>query len=217
MLMLLLKGLNRIGESVLLLHSGKNILTVKQVPRRGNDSRALVMLAKKLYALGNLLVLCALCMREYDSRSVLDLVVIELTEVLHIHFALINVGNCGKAVEDCSVLLGGFGGADNVGELTYARGLDNNSVGGILLKHLYKRLRKIADKRAADTAGVHLGDLNAGIGKEAAVNTDLTELVLNKNDLLACVGLFNKLLNKRGLARAEEAGKYIYLCHYFSP
>jgi hypothetical protein len=163
------------------------------------------MLTEERYALGDLLVLCGLGMGENDGGSVGDLIVIELAKVLHIHLALINVCNGGEAVEGCAVLLGGLCRANNVGKLADARGLDNNSVGIILLENLYKCLGEITNKRAADTTRVHLGNLNACIGKEAAVNTDLAKLVLNKHNLLGSVCLFNQLLNQRGLTRTEEA------------
>ena len=204
-LMLLLKCLYSVLEGVLMLHSGENILAVKRVPGGGDDDRALVMLTKERYALGDFFIPCSLRMRENDSRSIGDLIVIELAKVLHIHLALIYVGNGGKAVESRAVVLCGLSGSDNVGKLANARGLDNNSVGVILLDNLNESLGEIANQRAADTARVHLGDLNARIGKETAVNTDLAKLVLDKNHLFARVGLFNKLLNQRGLTSAEEA------------
>ena len=120
-----------------MLHSGKNFLTVKAIPGSCNYNGTLVVLAKKLNTLGGLLLACGLCMRKHDSRCVSNLVVIELTEVLHIHFALLNVGNGGKAVKLSALLLCSFCRADDVRKLANTRGLDNNSVGLVLLKHLY--------------------------------------------------------------------------------
>ena len=204
-LMLFLKCLYSVLKGVLMLHSGENILAVKRVPGGSDDYRALVMLTKERYALGDFFIPCSLRMRENDSRSIGDLIVIELAKVLHIHLALIYVGNGGKAIESRAVLLCCLSGSDNVGKLANARGLDNNSVGVILLDNLNESLGEIANQRAADAARVHLGNFNARIGKETAVNTDLAKLVLDKNHLFARVGLFNKLLNQRGLTSAEKA------------
>ena len=197
-----------------MLHSGKNFLTVKAIPGSCNYNGTLVVLAKKLNTLGGLLLACGLCMRKHDSRCVSDLIVIKLTEVLHIHLALLNVGNGCKAVKDRTVLLCTLSSADNIRKLTNARGLDNNSVGVVFLKHLNKSLGKITYKRATDTARVHLGDLNARVGKEATVNTDLAKLILDENYLLACICFLYQLLNQCGFARTEEAGKYINFCHF---
>ena len=213
MVVLFLKSLYRILNGVLMLHSKENVLTVKEIPGSCHDNGLSIVLTKETYALGNLLILGILCMREDNGGSVTNLVVIELAKVLHIHLALINVGNGGEAVKNCTVILGSLCRTDNVRELTNARWLDDDSIGVILLKNLNKRLRKIANKRATDTAGIHLGNLNTRIGKESAVNTDLAELVLNENNLLTCICLFNQFLDKRGFTCAKEAGKYINLCH----
>ena len=214
-LMLILKCLYRVSKGVSSLHSGENILAIKSVPGGSHDNGGLVMLAEKSNALGNLLIPCRLGVGENDAGGVCYLIVIELAEVLHIHFALVNVGNGGKAIEGCTVLLGGLRRTDNVGQLADARGLDNNSVGVVFLKHLYKCLREIAHQRAADTARVHLSDLNARIGEKSAVNTYLAKLVLNKDDTLTCVRLLDQLLDQRGLTRTEKAGEYINFRHFF--
>ena len=67
--------------------------------------------------------------------------------------------------------------------------------------------------RAADAAGVQLIDLDAGLLQEAAVDADLTELVLDQNDLLAGKGLLDEFFDQSGLAGAQEAGKNINFGH----
>ena len=140
MLVLLLERLYSILKSVLMLHCGKDLLAVKAVPRCCDKNCALVMLTKKLYALSGLLLACRLGMRKHDRRCIGNLVVIELAKVLHIHLALLNVGNGGKAIKHSAVLLCSLCRANNVRKLANARGLDNNSVGIIFLKHLNKCL-----------------------------------------------------------------------------
>ena len=171
------------------------------------------MLSDELNGLFCLISLSDVGVRKNDAGSVGNLVVIELTKVLHIHLALVDVGNGSEAVE-CSVLgLYGLYRLDNIGKLTNATGLNNNSVGVEFIKHLCKRLREITYERATDTAGVHLGNLNACILEEATVNADFTELVLDKHELFACVSFLNKLLYKSSLAGSEEAGENIYFRH----
>ena len=146
MLVLFLECLYCILKSVLMLHCRKDLLTVKTIPRGCDKNCVLVMLTKKLYAFGGLLLACRLGMRKHDCRRISDLVVIELAKVLHIHLALLNVGNGCKAIKHCTVLLCSLCCANNVRKLTNTRGLDNNSVGLEFVKHLYKCLRKIAYK-----------------------------------------------------------------------
>ena len=184
-LMLFLKRLNGILKGILMLHSLKNILAIKGIPRSCYDYRILIMLAKERNALGDLLISRSLGVGENDAGCIGDLVIIKFAKVLHIHLALIYISNGCKAVKTCIVLLCGLCRADNVRELTNTRGLDNDSIGIILLKHLNKRLGKVAHKRATDTTGVHLGYLDAGIGEKTAVYTDLAKLVFNKYNLLS--------------------------------
>ena len=214
MLMLLLELCKCALEGVLLLHSGEDILAVELVPRSGNDGSGRVVLSDELDCRLNLLCLGKVGVGEDDGGCVGDLVVIELAKVLHIHLTLVNVGNGGEAIELGVGGLNRLNSLDNVGELTYSAGLNDNSIGVELVKHLDKRLGKIADEGAADATGVHLGDLDACVLKESAVDTDLTEFVLDKNELFAAVCFLNKLLYKCGLAGSEEAGKNIYFRHF---
>ena len=83
----------------------------------------------------------------------------------------------------------------------------------VLLHHLLQGGAEITHQRAADAAGVQLIDLDAGLLQEAAVDADLTELVLDQNDLLAGKGLLDEFFDQSGLAGAQEAGKNINFGH----
>ena len=152
---------------------------------------------------------------EDDAARVLDLIVEELAEVLHIDLALARVRHGDEAVElDIGVLLGHvLHRADHVAQLADAAGLDDDAVGGELALHVLEGLAEVTHQGAADAAGGHFGDLHAGILQEAAVNADLAEFILDQHDLFALVGLVQQLLDQRGLARAEKAGDNIDFCH----
>ena len=55
---------------------------------------------------------------------------------------------------------------------------------------------EITHQRAADAAGVQLIDLDAGLLQEAAVNADLTELVLDQHHLLTLKSVLQKLFDQ---------------------
>ena len=131
------------------------------------------------------------------------------------HLALFRVNNGSKPIEHRALRVSSLNRLDNVGKLTYTRRLDKDPVGSKLGNHLLKSRRKITDERAADTARIHLIYLNSRLCKESSVNTDLTKLVLNKNDLLARISLLKKLFNKRCFTRAEKARKNINSCHFY--
>ena len=215
-MLLFLKGVELIFEGVGLLYCGKNILAGKLVPVGSHYRRVGINLAEKRYAGKYLIVPSAPGVGKHDGGRSLYLIVIELAEILHIHLAFIDVGNRGVGIEHRIIPAKSFNRADNVGELTDARRLDENPVGLIFVKHLRESCRKIADERAADAARVHLCDLNARILQESAVNAYLAKFIFYKHKLLARVSLLNKLFYKRGLTRAEKSRKNINLRHNYT-
>ena len=195
------------------LDSTEKLLSVETIPRGGDDNGIRIMLAKKLYRLLGASRLGIIGMGENYSSSFLYLVDVELSEVLHIHTAFINVSDGSVCVYFRILALHCTNGTKNVGELPDTRGLDKYSLGVKLIKHLPKRCGKIADEGAADTTRIHFGYLDARLGEKAAVNSYFTKLVFNKHNALAAVCLLYQLLYKRGLSGSEKAGKNIYFRH----
>ena len=161
----------------------------------------------------NLLCGSILGVGEDDTACVLHLVAKKLAEILHIHLALACVHHGGKAAQHGPLGGGSLHGSNDVGELTYARGLDENTVGGVLGQDLGQRLAEITHQGAADATRVHLVDLNACLGQKTAVDADLAKLVLNEYQLLACVCLGNELFDQSGFTGAQKAGENVDLCH----
>ena len=218
MLMLVLGGLGlqvrKLGrERVAALHRLEDLLAVKLRPRRGHDGRGRVFLAQQRHGGIELFGADALGAREDDGARVLDLVVEELAEVLHVHPALVGIDHGRKAVEHQLIGLHALHRADDVAELADARGLDEDAVGVKLREHLLQRVGKVTHEAAADAAGVHLVDLHAGVLEEAAVDGDLAELVFDQHDLFTRVRLGDQLFDQRGLASTEKAGENINFCH----
>ena len=201
------------GQRVAPLHRLEDLLAVKLRPRRCHDRGGRVLLAQQRHGGVELLGADALGAREDDGARVLDLVVEKLTEVLHVHLALVRVHDGREAVEHQLVGLYALHSADDVAQLADARGLDEDAVGVELLEHFFERIGKVAHEAAADAAGVHLVDLHAGVLEEAAVDGDFTELVFDQHDLFARVGLGNQLFDQRGLAGTEKTGENINFCH----
>ena len=141
-------------------------------------------------------------MAQYDACGVFDLVVEELSKILHVHLALLSINNGSESVENSAVRVRALDRLDNVGKLANSRGLDEDSVGSELGYNLLKRLCKVAYKRATNASRIHLVYLNSRFRKKSAVDAYLTELVFNENDLLATISLFKKLFNKCCFSRA---------------
>ena len=201
-------------EVVLGGHGLQDLLAGQGVPGGGDDGSGGVLLAQHGHSGGDLLLGGVLGAAQDDAACVADLVVVELTEVLHIHLDLVDVGHGNEAAQLNIQMLGhALDSAGHVGQLADAGGFDNDAVGVVLLHHLLQSGAEIAHQRAADAAGVQLIDLDAGLLQKAAVDADLAELVLDEHDLLACKGLFDELLDKGGLTGAKEAGENINFGH----
>ena len=201
-------------EVVLGGHGLQDLLAGQGVPGSGDDGGGGVLLTQHGHSGGDLFLGGVLGAAQDDAACVADLVVVELTEVLHIHLDLVDVGHGNEAAQLNIQMLGhALDSAGHVGQLADAGGLDNDAVGVVLLHHLLQSGAEIAHQRAADAAGVQLIDLDAGLLQKAAVDADLAELVLDEHDLLACKGLFDELLDKGGLTGAKEAGENIDLGH----
>ena len=201
-------------EVVLGGHGLQDLLTGQLVPCGGHDGSGGILLPQHGDRSGDLLLAGGLGAAQDDAACVADLVVVELTEVLHIHLDLVDVGHGDEAAQLNIQMLGhALDSAGHVGQLADARGLDDDAVGVVLLHHLLQSGTEIAHQRAADAACVQLVDLDAGLLQEAAVDADLAELVLDEHDLLAGKGLFDELLDKGGLTGAKEAGENIDIRH----
>jgi hypothetical protein len=92
------------------------------------------------------------------------LIVEELTEVLHVNLALGGIYYGNKAVQLYGNLLSDtLYGTDDIRQLAYAGGLDQDAIRVELGQYLLQSSAEIANQRAADTTGIHLGNLNTGI------------------------------------------------------
>ena len=140
---------------------------------------------------------------QYDGSCVLDLVLIELLEVLQIDPALGSVDNRDCSADLCS--FNALNGSNYVGELANAGGFDQDPVRCELFDYIFQSSSEITNEAAADATGIHFGDVDAGLLKETAVDTDLTELVLNEHELLAVVSVRNELLDQCCLACSQKS------------
>ena len=214
---LLGKELQLLFKGILVLHRLENLCAGELIPRGGNDGGVLVVLAQQSDAGFKLFGLDTVRAAQNDGVCVLDLIVIELAEVLHIHFALVCIGNGGEAIQRNVFHVQVLHGTDHIAQLAYAGRLDQNAVRVVGLQHLTQRLAEVAHKAAADAALAHLGDFNAGVLQKAAVNGNLTELVFDEDELFALKSFGNQLADQRGFACAEEAGKNIDFRHILMP
>ena len=117
MLMLFLKHL--LLQRYRMLHNLYQFLSVKILDRSCNDSSILIQAAEKLQGLLNLFLTCNIGTAHDDSTCILDLIIKELTEVLHIHFAFFCINNSCIAVQfNVNLVLNTLYSLDNIRKLT---------------------------------------------------------------------------------------------------
>ena len=196
----LLQQLLRQGAAA--LHGGHDLVPGELLPGGGEDGGLGVLVPQQADSRVQLGLVHVLGAGEEDGGGVFHLVVEELAEVLHIDLGLGGVDHGDKAVEleSGGLLLHPLHGGDDVGQLAHAGGLDDDAVGGVVGQYLLQGGAEVAHQGAADAAGVHLGDLHAGVLEKAAVDADLAELIFNEDDLLTVEGLVQQLFDESGLA-----------------
>ena len=202
-------------QGVLPLHGGKDHLAGELAPGGGDDDGVGVVLPEQGQHFAELRLVHQLGPAQDDGAGALHLVVEELAEVLHVDPGFLGVHHGGEGVEQDIVAVDPLHGADHVGELAHARGLDEDPVRRVLRQNLLQRPAEVAHQRAADAAGVHLVHLDARVLHERAVDADLAELVLDQHQLFALVRFLDQLLDEGGFPRAEKAGEDVYLSHFF--
>ena len=82
-----------------------------------------------------------------------------------------------------------------------------------LLHHLFQRFRKIPNQAAADTAGIHLRDIDPGFLQKSAVDADFTEFIFDQNNLLTGEHILNQLFDQCCLTCPKKSRDDIDLCH----
>ena len=198
-----------------LLNGGEDGLAVQRVPGSGEDGGVRVFLPE--HAGGGLQLLLAQLLGpgEDDGAGVFNLIVVELAEILHVDPHLGGVGHGDEAVQLQFRGLGGgvLHGHDHVGELSHAGGLNEDAVRVELGGHVLESLVEVPHQGAADAAGGHLGNLDAGLLQKAAVNADFAELVFNEDQLFPLERLRQQLFDEGGLARPQEARDNVNFRH----
>ena len=203
------------NEVAAAFHGGEQLLAGQVLPRGGDDAGVLIQAAQHGNGLVEALLRALSRAGQQDGTGMRHLILEKLTEVLEVHFCLERVNNGYKAVQlnlEVSVLYR----SDNVRQLADAGRLDQDAVRMVLVHNIVQRLAEVANQRAADTACVHLVYNNAGILEKAAVNADLTELVLDQNNLLTLERIGQQTLDEGRLAGTQKTGNNINFSHALS-
>ena len=197
----------------LLFHNLQNLFTSQLIPGSGDDRCLRIMFTQQRNGSFQLVLFNVLSTGQDNRRSVLDLVVIKFTEVFHVHFDLARIGNGGESTQYSACGICRLNSTDNVRQLADTRRFNQNAVRMVLLNYLMQCSCKIADQAAADTTGVHLIDLNAGILQKSPVNSDFAKLVFDQYQLFTLIAFCNQLFNQSCFTGTQKTGENINFGH----
>ena len=119
MMMLMLLFQQLIRQRYRMLHNLQDFLSIQLLNRSGNNSCLLIDRTKKLHRLHCFLLVYNIGTAHDNRACILNLIVKELAEVSHIHFAFLGINNCSVAVQlNINILFHTLYSLDNVGKLT---------------------------------------------------------------------------------------------------
>ena len=160
--MLVLHLCNYIRNGIAIFYCTEYLFSAENCPIGCDNGSVVVLFSYESDTISNLLLCCCRCMTKYDTISFFNLVIKKLTKVFHIHFTFVDVCHCCESVEHNVFTEHTFSSFDNIGELPYARRLNDNSIGMIRIYCLFKSFRKISYQATAYATGIHLGNTNTG-------------------------------------------------------
>ena len=143
-----------------------------------------------------------ICTGQQDRGSSFYLIVVELTEVLHIDLHLAGIYHGCRKAQLHRIPGNLFHRGNHVGKLAHAGRLNNDSVRCVFLNHLGQRPAKVSHQAAANTTGVHFGNVDAGLLHKAPVNANLAELIFDQHQLLSRISFRDHFLDQRRLTGA---------------
>ena len=121
-------------QRIYLFHCLKNVLSIDIIPRCCNDGSLIILFTDHLYTGVQLIIRHLLGTAENYCSCIFDLVIVELSVVLHIHFAFLGIYNNSGTV-DLNALSDILYCFDNVRQLAYTGRLNDHTVRRILLQH----------------------------------------------------------------------------------
>ena len=218
MMMMVLVFLLHLGKGgcylCLALHCLHQLTAGELIPRGRHNGGIGIMLPQHGNSVIQLLLGNSVRTGQDDRAGGFDLVIIKLAKILHIDLDLACVYHSHGTIQLYIFICHFFHGGDHIRQLAHAGGLNDDPVRSIVCDHLGQCLAKIAHQAAADTAGVHLRNVDPCILQKSAVNADLTKFVFDENELLTCVMLGYHFLDQGRLTGPQKTGVNINFRHF---
>ncbi len=217
MVMLVLQSFQSLLQRVLTFHSLDQLLAGQLIPGSGYEGCIGIMLPQQSNCSIQFLLLHILGTGKNDRGSGFNLIIVELAKVLHIHLDLGCIRHRHSIAQDHILVCHLLHSSDHIRQLTNTGRLDDDSIRMILLDDLGQCLAKITHKAAANTTGIHFGNVDTRILQKTTVDADLTKFVFNQHQLLALVCLFQHLFDQGRLTGTQKTGINVNFCHGYTP
>ena len=195
------------------LHSFHQLCAGQLIPGSGNNGGVIIMLPQHCNCGIQLLLVHSVGTGKNDGSCSLDLIIIELTKVLHIDLYLVGIHHRYGAIQLHLIIGHFFNRCHNIGQFTHTGGFDHDAIRRIIGNYLCQSSSEIAHQAAADTSGIHFRNVDTGILQETAIDTDLAEFIFDQNQFLTCIAFRNQFLDQCGFSRSQKAGEYINFRH----
>ena len=192
-------------------HRIEDGLSAEFIPRCGDDAGIRIQFPDDGDIICKLLFGNALSTGENNACGSRNLIIEEFLEVPVIDLGTVAVHDGGVAGEFQSVH--GFYCPQDIGEFSDTGRFNDDPFRLIGLNDLFEAFFKITLQCAADTSAVDFPDLNAGFLQKAAIDSDFTEFVFHKHDLLAREYFLDQFGDQCCFSGSEKAGYYINFCH----
>ena len=196
------------------LHRLQDLYPGNIIPCGGYHSCFRIMLPDTACSIHQLLFRYILGTAEYYGSCSFDLIQEELSEVLHIDLCLGHIDNGSCRIQlKIHMFCGLLDRLYHIGKLSDSRGFDDDPVRVILIYDLLQSLTEISHQRAADAAGIQFIYLDACFLHESTVHTDLTEFILDQDQLLSGKCFLDQFFDKCCFSGSQESGNDVYLSH----
>ena len=139
-------------QRILVFHRLQDELAVELIPRCRDDGSVGIVFPQQCHSIHQFFLTHAVRTAEDDSSGMLDLVIKELTKVLHVNFALGRISHGDKGVQLNIMVVQTLHSSDDVRQLTYAGRLDKDTVGMELGQNLLQCLPKVTHQATTDAA-----------------------------------------------------------------
>ena len=139
-------------QRILVFHRLQDELTIELIPRCRDDGSVGIVFPQQCHSIHQFFLTHAVRTAEDDSSGMLDLVIKELTKVLHVNFALGRISHSDKGVQLNIMVVQTLHSSDDVRQLTYAGRLDKDTVRMELGQNLLQCLPKVTHQATTDAA-----------------------------------------------------------------